>query len=157
MVKLTTTRSFVSVTLQPNLPIPLYRQLYRELREAILSGRLTAGTRLPSTRWLANELDLARNTVLTAFEQLIAEGYLESRVGDGTYVTHALPDDMLQTNARLNVSPANDPSGRVLSERGATLSKIFIRAFQDVNEPPEHPAFRAGVPAIREFPFKLWA
>ena len=65
---------------------PLHRQLYRSLRGAILGGRLAAGARLPSTRNLARELGLARNTVLLACEQLVAEGYAAPRARSGTFV-----------------------------------------------------------------------
>ncbi|MGH9881727.1 MAG: GntR family transcriptional regulator, partial [Pyrinomonadaceae bacterium] len=71
------------IVLDRSSSIALYRQLYDQLREAILSGRLSAGARLSSTRELANELAVARNTVLNAFDQLYAEGYLVRRVGDG--------------------------------------------------------------------------
>src|ERR1700759_1661532 len=64
---------------------PLYRPLYEGFREAILAGRLGAGQRLPSTRGLAGELQISRLPVLTAFEQLLAEGYFESRAGAGTF------------------------------------------------------------------------
>ncbi len=62
------------------------KQLENQLRETILNGKLTAGIKLPPTRSLAKELDIARNTVIQVYEQLIAEGYLESREGSGTYV-----------------------------------------------------------------------
>lgn len=65
---------------------PLYRRIYLRLREAIEDGVLTAGTRLPSTRTLARDLKVSRNTVAAAFDQLHADGYLNQRVGDGTYV-----------------------------------------------------------------------
>ena len=71
---------------------PLYRQLYEGFREAILAGRLGAGQRLPSTRGLADELQVSRLPVLTAFEQLLAEGYFESRAGAGTFVARSLAD-----------------------------------------------------------------
>jgi GntR family transcriptional regulator/MocR family aminotransferase len=62
----------------------LHRQLYRALRAAILEGRLGGAQRLPSTRALAKELGLSRNTVLQAVDQLVAEGYAHGRVGSGT-------------------------------------------------------------------------
>lgn len=65
---------------------PLYRQLYLQIRKQVLTGRLQGGTRLPSTRTLSKELELSRITILNTFEQLIAEGFLESRTGAGTYV-----------------------------------------------------------------------
>ena len=74
--------------------VPLYRQLYDGLREAILSGRLRPGVRLPSTRALAVDLGASRNTVLAAFGQLLAEGYLEGRVGAGTSVASTLPETL---------------------------------------------------------------
>ncbi len=76
--------------------VPLHRQLYDGLRGAILSGRLAAGTRLPSTRELAAGLGVSRNTVMGAFLPLLAEGYLEGRVGSGTYVAKSLPENLLR-------------------------------------------------------------
>src|SRR5688572_15905045 len=75
-------------------PRPLYRQLCEGYREAIVERRLRPGQRLPSTRALARELEISRLPVLNAFEQLLAEGYFESRVGAGTYVASSLPDDL---------------------------------------------------------------
>ena len=65
----------------------LARQLYQALRERILDGRLPGGARLPASRELAALLDVSRNTVTRAFDQLYAEGYVAGRVGDGTYVS----------------------------------------------------------------------
>ncbi|MBI1773846.1 MAG: PLP-dependent aminotransferase family protein [Proteobacteria bacterium] len=72
---------------------PLFRQLYLALRGAILSGQLVAGERLPATRSMAANMGVARNTVITAYEQLRVEGYLEGRVGSGTVVARDLPVD----------------------------------------------------------------
>ena len=66
---------------------PLFRQVYSYLRQAILSGDLQGGERLPSTRDLAEELAISRTVVLLAYEQLLAEGFAEGRRGSGTYVT----------------------------------------------------------------------
>ena len=66
--------------------MPLYRQLVTQIVEAITSGRLAAGTRLPPTRLLAQERGLARQTVLAAYQELIAEGWVEGHVGRGTFV-----------------------------------------------------------------------
>src|SRR3546814_3844566 len=87
--------ALVSLGLARELPTPLHRQLYDQLREAILAGRLAPGARLPSTRSLAAEMDLSRNTVATAFEQLLSEGYVEGRVGAGTYGSPVLPETLL--------------------------------------------------------------
>ncbi|MGC2620810.1 MAG: winged helix-turn-helix domain-containing protein, partial [Acidobacteriaceae bacterium] len=66
---------------------PLFRQVYRGLRQAMLSGALRAGDRLPSTRDLAEQLKISRTVVLLAYDQLLAEGYVEGRAGSGTYVS----------------------------------------------------------------------
>jgi GntR family transcriptional regulator/MocR family aminotransferase len=84
LAKEITTTSFAALELDSSLETPLYRQLYIKLRQAILSGQLPARMRLPSTRTLALELNISRNTVINAFDQLLAEGYLEGKVGAGT-------------------------------------------------------------------------
>jgi GntR family transcriptional regulator/MocR family aminotransferase len=65
---------------------PLYRQVYRQLREVILTGRLPAGALLPSSRTLTRELGISRTTLELAYDQLYADGYIQGRVGSGTYV-----------------------------------------------------------------------
>lgn len=95
MAKRATALDLATISLDANDNKALHQQVYDELRNAVLTGRLVTGARLPSTRLLSDALSVSRNTVVTAFEQLIAEGYLESRTGDGTYVSCALPDDML--------------------------------------------------------------
>ncbi|MDQ6827844.1 MAG: winged helix-turn-helix domain-containing protein, partial [Gemmatimonadota bacterium] len=70
---------------------PLQRQLYRGLREAILAGRIAPGALVSSTRVLASELSVSRTTVVLAYEQLAAEGYLTSARGSGTRVAAELP------------------------------------------------------------------
>src|ERR1043165_7376591 len=82
-----------------DLPIALDHQapslhdaLYAALRDAMLSGRLRPGARLPSTRDLARQLEVARGTVVAGYAQLMSEGYLTGRVGAGTFVARELPD-----------------------------------------------------------------
>jgi DNA-binding transcriptional regulator YhcF (GntR family) len=79
------------IRLDATLPLPLYKQLSERLRGAILTGQLERGARLPSTRALASELGVARMTTALAYQQLVLEGYLESRVGQGTVVARSLP------------------------------------------------------------------
>jgi len=73
---------------------PLHRQIYDRYRTAIVDGSLRRGQRIPSTRVLASELGVSRFPVLNAYAQLLAEGYVESRVGAGTVVSSLLPDDL---------------------------------------------------------------
>jgi regulatory GntR family protein len=74
--------SMFLLNIDPESSVPIYRQLYTSLRNAILNGQLASGTQLPSTRALASELGFARGTILNAYEQLLAEGYVE---GDGRW------------------------------------------------------------------------
>src|SRR4051812_39248738 len=86
--------------LNNNDPVPLYRQLYRQMREHVLSGKLPADSRLPSVRELANELSTSRNTVEGAYQELLAEGYIYSRQRSGYFVS-VLHQDV----APLSVAP----------------------------------------------------
>src|SRR5580692_9554337 len=75
---------------------PLNRQIYDQWRQGILSGRFRGGERVPSTRELSAALGVSRSTVTLAYDQLIAEGYLESARGSGTFVCRELPDELLR-------------------------------------------------------------
>ena len=149
--------------------VPLYRQLYDGLRKAILNGQLKSGTRLQSTRELAAELGVSRNTVLTAFEQLLAEGYLEGKTGSGTFVSTALPEELLTVRApKAKIAPPSRDR-RNLSKFGAALAATDIErvTIAHLSATAKHLAgaratdevrvFRSGTPAFDAFPNKLWA
>jgi GntR family transcriptional regulator/MocR family aminotransferase len=87
---------------------PLQQRLFERLRTAILNGAIRPGERLPSTRTLATDLGVSRNTVVAAVDRLIAEGYLEARIGSGTFISRTLPDDAMAPALRL-ASPATRP------------------------------------------------
>ena len=103
---------------------PLQRQLYDQLRAAILAGRLSPSDRLPATRTLAADLAVSRNTVAGAFDQLLAEGYLEGRVGSGTFVAGSIPEDLL----RVSSVPRHADTGPAprLSRRGKMLASTSV-------------------------------
>ena len=132
--------------------VPLYRQLYDELRGAILSGRMAGGARLPSTRGLAAELGVARLTVLEAFEQLYADGYVEGRSGSGAYVVRELPSDVLRAPPDRAPGASLAAAGRLLSRRGAILAATPM-PIPTVTRPR---AFVPGIPGLEDFPFDLW-
>jgi GntR family transcriptional regulator/MocR family aminotransferase len=96
---------------------PIYRQLHRLLQQAILSRELPAGTKVPSSRLLAAELGVGRNTVTQVYEQLALEGYVSSATGRGTFVADSAPDEIVfdERPSRIEVAPA------VLSTRGERL------------------------------------
>src|SRR5262249_49921394 len=87
--------ALLTLPLDPASATPLFRQVYDGLRRAILDGTLAAGARIPSTRGLAAEVGVSRNTVMNAYEQLLAEGYLEGQVGSRTYVPRTLPEELI--------------------------------------------------------------
>lgn len=145
-----------TLDLDPDAEAPLYRQLYDSLRGAILDGRLAAGARLPSSRLLASDLSVGRNTVLAAFEQLTAEGYLEAVVGAGTCVAKSLPDDLLEI-AKGKVSARVKPviASTTISARGNALASVKRVAVP--YERGHGRAFQHGLPAIDLFPMTLWS
>lgn len=138
---------------------PLHRQLYHALRRAILSGRLAAGAKLPSSRALADELGLSRNTVMSALEQLASEGYVEGRTGSGTYVATLLPEDSLSGATPQPARPAANQrtiaAQPATSARGKALSAAA--AARVARAPAQPPPFAVGIPELETFPFDLWA
>ena len=142
------------VALDGESQTPLYRQLYDSLRRAILAGQLAPGARLQSTREMAAELNVSRNTVVNAYEQLLAEGYLEGQVGSGTYVSRALPEDLLDVKTVTRSLTRSVGKGLGLSERG----KVFAAFARGVPRAPEEVRpFQPGVPALDAFPFEIWS
>src|SRR5258708_6725623 len=135
MAKIATSLSDLFTALDRSSATALHRQLYNQLREAILCGRLSAGTRLPSTWELAGELSLARNTVLNAFDQLYAEGYLTRRVGDGTYVSQELPDDLLRVKRAQEIRRQSRRNGRLLSKWGKAVASVSVSPGNSVGPP----------------------
>ena len=133
------------IALDRRLARPLHRQLYEGYRDAILDGRLRAGQRLPSTRVLAGELAISRIPVVTAFEQLVAEGFVESRVGAGSFVSSALP----RAAGTPIVAARGKPGPRRVPRAGAPRGPT---PWFDGAGP-----FRIGHPALDEFPAEVWA
>ncbi len=127
---------------------PLFRQLYAQIRDAILKGALTSGMQLPPTRDLGLLLGVSRQTVLNAYTQLSAEGYLSGAVGKGTFISAQLP--------------ATPPHGlaaperlmRPVSRRGAALAGAIDGV--GYHQGPLR-AFRASMPALDLFPFATWS
>ena len=128
---------------------PLYRQLYDGLRASILSEQLPAGAVLPSTRVLAAELGVSRNTIVLALDQLSAEGYIESSQRSANRVARALP-----ARARPAAGGAPPRAVRPLSERGRAIAALPMPGLALGGTPPR--VFRIGVPALDEFPLSLW-
>lgn len=146
----------LGLVLDPAASEPLHRQIGEQVRRAILERRLAPGHRLPSSRLMASELDVARGTVLLAMDQLIAEGYVVAQAASGLSVASDLPDDMLS-------APRGQPPGPAAADRAAapSLSRRARAALRDATPPfgfEETPlAFPTGQPDREAFPFALWA
>jgi GntR family transcriptional regulator / MocR family aminotransferase len=131
---------------------PLYRRVYLALKGMIRAGRLGPAARVPSTRALARDLGVSRNTVMLAYEQLAAEGYLVSRHRGATAVVGVAPP-------RLAAAPV-----RPAAERPAAVSAYARRLTARLHLSPARPAprpalrydFRYGRPAVDEFPREIW-
>ncbi len=137
---------------------PLYRQIYETIRRSILSGEFYSGKQLPASRHLAKQLGVSRMTVINAYDQLLAEGYLESRAGAGTYVAEHLPEEFLQT-PRVEVPTSESktlPRNLKLSEYGSNVLQESRAVLQSNQATPVVP-FQYGLVAIDEFPFDIWA
>ena len=149
----------------------LTRQLYEALRQRVLDGRLISGTRLPASRDLALALTISRNSVVRAYDQLYAEGFIESRVGDGTYVAQLpqrlSPANVLSTKLSTGFSTGLSPGLSTKSAvfPGFSSSKVIHssalerldRHYLPAPASGAPKAFRVGVPAFDLFPFEVWA
>lgn len=120
----------LGIELNRKSELPLWRQIYQDLKDLMISGQLKAGEALPSTRELAKELDVSRNTVCEAYDLLIAEGFVISRQGAPTRVSDGLGIEP--------VKPALSPKIKNKAVRSISLS------------------FRTGRPDLRQFPRFLW-
>jgi GntR family transcriptional regulator/MocR family aminotransferase len=131
----------------------LYTRVYRELRRAILDGRLKPAARLPPSRQLAQELSVSRNTVLGAYQQLFAEGYIEAADRAGTFVARTLPEEMLQPRMTTGQIAHQRCQRRSLSRRGREL----VQASPDDNFFAKPRPFRCATPDYPSFPFEIWS
>ncbi|KAF1369540.1 PLP-dependent aminotransferase family protein [Yokenella regensburgei] len=126
----------------------LHKRLYNAIRLSILDGSLLPQSRLPPSRDLATQLRHSRNTVLTVYEQLLAEGYIVSRSGSGTFVARTVPDSLLFT-AETASETRHDVRAISLSHRGEALLAHSSAS------PRQWGAFLPGVPDVGEFPHAL--
>ena len=129
---------------------PLFRQVYRGLRQAILAGTFRAGDQLPSTREMADELCVSRTVVLLAYDQLVAEGFATGRGGSGTYVAEGLGGNRpkrLETSTRLRLSRYGSAAAEV-----ATSVDFPGRRSKRLRYDFEY----GGRGDVETFPFEMW-
>src|SRR4249920_620458 len=103
---------------------PLHKQIYDAYRSMIVTGNLGAGQQIPSTRALAGELKISRIPALTAYSQLLAEGYFEARPRAGTFVCSSLPDQLTSSD-RPSIRRDDVRSGARVVSRRAMLLPIY--------------------------------
>jgi GntR family transcriptional regulator / MocR family aminotransferase len=140
---------FLDLSVDTTSETPLLQQVYLLLRGAILSHALLPGSRLPSTRRLADRLAVSRTSVLSAYDQLLAEGYIEGRAGSGTFVTHDVPQSPITP-----VVPGNakaKATGRSLSDAGIRFRKLAANLVA-----PEATAFSPGCCSVDAMTIEAW-
>lgn len=128
------------IRIDRNLELSLTRQICDQLRNLIEDNVLKSGERLASTRQMAEELRISRNIMIEVYEQLTAEGYLESKVGSGTYVAdHIIHVGYIKKNKRKK----NALRERILQDRDKINDDMIY--------------FEGGIPDLKLFPRKLWS
>lgn len=140
--------TLASVALDPAQDTPLYLQLFEEVRDQILDGRLKPGQRLPSTRALADDLEVSRTTTLSAYEQLMSEGYIEGRTGSGAFVAAMLPEDLLLVRAPSAGKHGDTPKRAATAGAGGSSTQhrgVDVRPFD------------TSAQDARLFPFADWS
>jgi GntR family transcriptional regulator/MocR family aminotransferase len=142
---------------QPILLLPggagrtLQERVYSSLRDAIIEERLVRGARVPASRALAQEWNVARNTVLRAMERLVTEGYIEAHHGAGSFVCRELPD---AGPPRVRKPRPAVASAAQISRRGRAIAEIERRFAATMLG--DGAAFRIGTPALDAFPADAW-
>ncbi len=137
-------------TFKPGSALPLHRQLYESIRDGILQGQLSGGARLPSSRTLQRDLGVSRNTVLSALEQLAAEGYLVGRRGSGVFVAATLPDQLLN-------APRAALGHQVRDGSAAPRTAVARELVRFPAGPSPLRPFNFWAAAVDHFPIRTWS
>lgn len=154
MSKLQSVLNISGITINKNSPIPVYRQLYNEFRNAILAGRFRPGQQIPPSRELANYFNISRTTALLAFENLLAEGYIKGKPGSGTFINDELPENLLITKQSVEIQNSEVLNKHKLPEAKENNYKKYLSMERlDYNK---FEPFKPGVPDLNEFPFHIW-
>ncbi|MEY2497681.1 MAG: GntR family transcriptional regulator / MocR family aminotransferase [Verrucomicrobiota bacterium] len=135
---------------------PLHQQLYRQIRDELASGNFhDRSSRLPSSRALAADLEVSRETVDLAFAKLHAEGYLRSKIGSGTFVAEPLPEIFLSAGKPKTGPPVERPP-RLAGRLGKILDPRAGKELDVGRGGTEAVSLRPGLPAVDEFPMAVW-
>ncbi|MEL6815127.1 MAG: PLP-dependent aminotransferase family protein [Cyanobacteria bacterium J06598_3] len=154
------------IELNRGASVPMHRQLYEQMRAAILNGTVRSHTRVPASRQLAQALEISRTTVTQSYDQLISEGYLLTRPGAGTFVCAHIPEALL--NADTSLAPAqttdvpetaNADVATFTTASNDRLSNYGLRVQhlpERTHDPENTYSFRYGIPDFERFPIKTW-
>jgi len=148
------TSPLLFILLDRNSSDPLQLQIYTQIKDAVLAGRLKPGTKLSATRVFAKQLGVSRNTVLAAFELLRSEDYVVSIQGSGTQITNRLSEDLLLTQGNPRALSGN---ADIVGKTSKLAGYFGMGDHKNRHHIPGMRAFRPGLPEIDEFPFKLWS
>ena len=127
--------------------------LYSALRDAVLDGRLSSGTKLPSSRALAEMMSISRNSVLAAVERLLDEGYLVTKPSSGTYVADIIPDQLIHIQQDLRQPSRSQPQRLNINPHIASLLPAWRQ--QNISGQGKK-IFHVGVGCVDLFPHQLW-
>ncbi len=138
------------LTIDKDSNVSIGEQLRSGLRQALLAGRITAGSRMPSSRFLSQTLGLGRNTVIDAYDTLISEGYLISYQGKGTFVAETFP---AKSASKIQTKPLQlDETPIQISKRAQRMLPLADACLPSTGERVLEP----GVPALQAFPLERW-
>ena len=146
---------------------PLYQQIYEQIRAAVLTGRVKLNQRIPASRQLAKSLSVSRTTVIQSYDQLISEGYLETKPGAGTFVCAQVPDELLRirkNQIRRNLDFERLPVAKNDAAIPLQLSDLQLSEYgKHLHHTPDRLAkqtcplsFRYGLPDLGHFPIQTW-
>ncbi len=151
--------TILTLDLRPESGVPLHRQVYAQIRSAILTGRVRSHQKLPSSRQLAQSLGISRTTVTESYDQLVSEGYLETRRGAGTFISAQIPDELLSTQ---QTGKSQAVTASITKESAApeiALSAYGQRLAQSVSLPSptsDRLSFHYWQPDLSLFPIRRW-
>jgi len=145
MAKISLEIVLAGITISKNSDIPIYQQVYEQIRKMIVKKRLLPGDRLPASRKLATDLGVSRTSIIQSFEQLILEGYLMGKPGAGTYISETLPDNLI--NASSELKKENFPPD---------TNENYKLNLSLVTQKNEIVPFLNGTVAFDHFPYKIW-
>ncbi|MEO1620831.1 MAG: PLP-dependent aminotransferase family protein, partial [Cyanobacteria bacterium J06632_3] len=149
----------LALMLEDDGDLPLYQQIYEQIRDGILSGRVRSHQKLPASRQLAKSLGVSRSTVIQSYDQLISEGYLQTKKGAGTFVCTQIPDALLATEPPVTNSAAPSKAATTTLQH-LPRGSAYATRLQNVTLPTSANdctfSFRYWQPDVSLFPARQW-